>query len=100
MMVIHADPAARRTCGEGAIMETLAEADEGLTGTPERLGDRFGLTSGELQACLLELAYAGWIAIRIEPFGRLTIRLAHEGVTEPVTAVPGRSVPAAWRLPR
>ena len=99
MAVPREQTTARRIQGQGRILEELAGADAPLTGTLDRLEKRFGLTQDELRACLLELAYAGWITIHIRPFGRVTIHLVHEGTDAPPVTVAGmRSVPAAWRL--
>ena len=90
--------AARGIEGQGRILEALAGDDAPVTATLDRLEQRFGLAHGELRACLLELAYAGWITIRIQPFGRLTIQLEQGDGAEPVTVAGCRSVPRAWRL--
>ena len=99
MTVAHDRAAARRIVGEGRILEALAEDDAALTGTLVRLGKQFGLAPDDLRGCLLELAYAGWITIRIQPFGRLTIQLEYLSEdAQPVTMTRGGSVPSAWRL--
>jgi hypothetical protein len=67
--------AARRIQGQGRIMDALASDGAPLTASLRRLEKRFGLAQDELRACLLELAYAGWITIHIQPFGRVTIQL-------------------------
>ena len=91
--------AARRLRGQGDILEALAGDEAPLTGTLERLEKRFGLAQDELRACLLELAYAGWITIHIQPFGRVTIRLETQGASvEPVTVARHRSAPRTWRV--
>jgi hypothetical protein len=79
-------------------MEALAEDDAPLTGTLARLGRRFELSPDELRMCLLELALAGWVRILIQPFGRLTIRVAYESEGPPVRVVGCRTAPVAWRL--
>jgi hypothetical protein len=80
-------------------MDALARDDAPLTATLRRLEQRFGLTRDELRACLLELAYAGWITVHIQPFGRVTVRLEREvDGAPPVTMAGRRSVPRAWRL--
>jgi hypothetical protein len=90
---------ARRIRGQGRILEALTEDDNGLTGTLGRLGKQFELTPDDLRSCLLELAYAGWITIHIQPFGRVTIQVERESQNaRPVTAAGCRSVPDAWRL--
>jgi hypothetical protein len=91
-------PTARRIQGQGRILEELAEGDAPLTATLDRLEKRFGLTQDELRICLLELAYAGWITIHIQPFGRVTIQLEQGDGTRPVTVAGNRSVPQVWRL--
>jgi len=98
MAVPRVGAADRRILWQGRIMETLAEDDAPLTGTLGRLGRRLELPPDELRACLRELARAGWIQILIQPFGRLTIRVAYEPETPPVRVVGCRSVPAAWQL--
>ena len=88
---------ARRIRGQGRILEVLASGDAPVTGTLDRLERRFGLAQEELRACLLELAYAGWITIHVQPFGRVTLQLEQDDPGgPPVTAVGVRSVPAAW----
>jgi hypothetical protein len=90
---------ARRIQSQGRILEALAEDDDGLTGTLARLSKQFGLSPDDLRTYLLELAYAGWITIHIQPFGRLTIQLEQQGQdARPVTVAGCRSVPDAWRL--
>src|SRR5919107_357025 len=90
--------AARRIRGQGHIMDVLVEDDAPLTATLRRLEKRFGLTQDELRACLPELAYAGWITIHIQPFGRVTIQLEQGGDdARPVTVTGCRSVPQSWR---
>src|SRR4051794_36219448 len=86
-----------RIRGEGRILETLAEDGVVLTGTLGRLGKQFGLAPDELRGCLLELAYAGWITILIQPFERLTIQVKQEDDTQPVVMTGCRSVPSTWR---
>ena len=91
----------RRIRGQGRILEALAGGDAPLTAPLDRLERRFGLAHEELRACLLELAYARWITIRVQPFGRVTIQLEQEGVgAQPVTVAGVRSGPAAWRSRR
>ena len=80
------------------ILEALAEDDAPLTATLERPEKRFGLAQDELRACLLELAYAGWITIHIQPFGRVTIQLEQGDGAKPVTVAGCRSVPRTWQL--
>ena len=94
-MVNGDDASARLIRGQGRILEALAGDDEPLTGTLDRFEQRFGLAHEELRACLLEMAYAGWITVRIQPFGRVTIELQREGADgPPVTVVGVRSVPS------
>ena len=88
----------RRIRGQGRILEALAGGDAPLTAPLDRLERRLGLAHEELRACLLELAYAGWITIRVQPFGRVTIQLEQERAgAQPVTVAGVRSVPAARR---
>jgi hypothetical protein len=67
--------AARRVHGQGRILEALAEDDVVLTGTLAHLGGQFGLPPQVVRACLLDLAYAGWITIEPQRLGHLTIRI-------------------------
>jgi hypothetical protein len=89
---------ARRVQGQGRILELLAEDDAPLTGTLQRLSRQFQLDPDDLRNCLLELAYAGWITIHVQPFGRVTIQLEQGDGAKPVTVAGCRSVPQAWRL--
>lgn len=93
MMSQRDDAEVRRIRGQGRILEALA----GGAALLDRLERRFGLAHEELRARLLVLAYAGWITIRVQPSGRVTIHLEQEGVgAQPVT-VAGVSSVAAWR---
>ena len=89
---------ARRVQIQGRILEELAGDDAPLTATLDRFEKRFGFAQDDLRTCLLELAYAGWITIHIQPFGRVTIRLEQGDGAEPVTVSGYRSIPRAWRL--
>ena len=80
-------------------MEALASGDV-LAGTLDHPGQRFGLAPDELRVCLLQLAYAGWVAVQTQPGGRLTIRLERRShiAPPPASGERRRPVPDAWRL--
>ena len=63
---------ARRVRGQGHILEALADDAVVLTGTLDRLGQRFGLPLEVVRICLLELLDAGWVRIDVRPSGSLT----------------------------
>src|SRR4029078_107924 len=61
--------------GQGRILAGLCKAEDTLTGTLARLGERFKLPPQVVQACLHDMASAGWIAIEYGPFGCLEIHI-------------------------
>jgi hypothetical protein len=89
----------QRVLVQGRILEALPTDDAVLTGTLERLAERFGLTPDDLRSCLRELIRARWIAVHTEPFQRLTVRLNRRtGDVPRVTNERRGSVPDAWSL--
>ena len=99
MMKSRDDETDRRVLGQGRLLEAISHEDTVMTGTLDRLGARFELEPDELRACLRDLVRAGWIAVQIQPLGRLTIRLERR-LREPraVTVERRRGVPDTWRL--
>jgi DNA-binding transcriptional regulator PaaX len=98
-MTTHGVSADRRVLVQGRILEALPTDDAVLTGTLERLAERFGLSPDDLRSCLRELVRAGWIAVRTEPFQRLTVRLDRRtGAVPRVANERRRSVPDSWSL--
>ena len=57
-----------------AILDVVSH-DTVLMGTVDSLARGLGVTVMDLRFCLRELLDAGWISVRDEPRGRLTIRL-------------------------
>jgi DNA-binding transcriptional regulator PaaX len=98
-MAIRDSSTDRRVLAQGRILEALPNDDTVLTGTLERLAERFGLSTDDLRICLRELVRAGWIAVRTEPFQRLTVRLDRRTRdAQDVRADRRRGVQDAWRL--
>lgn len=83
---------------QGRILEMVADGGV-YEGPLIDLAQELGLTPADLVICLREIVQARWIAVRTEPFGRLTIRLERRTADSPdIGFERRRQMPDAWTL--
>lgn len=84
---------------QARILETLAR-DVVLTGRLGSLARRFNLAESEFRRCLHELVRVGWIAVQVDPKGRLTLRLERRvsGVGTPNDEERRQQCPTTWTV--